>query len=334
MNNLFINRQIWNNFTEDEMNIYIDNVYNYYKEKGFPYFSTDENFRNTEYDKFINYDDSNIFKNDILNQTMHGLSLAWSYFPHSFNVKCNNKLTPLEAYNNDEIFKKVIIRRIKMGSNMSDNGIRKMIKIFTNVQSVSNFRPTTASAIYKNYNNKIVWDMSGGFGGRLLGAIKSNVEKYICTEPSTLSYEGLIKLNNDFGNKNYEFYKIGSEDFIPNKESLDLCFTSPPYFNTEKYSNEDTQSCNKFQDKENWLNNFLKKTFENCYFGLKNNSHMLINIANVPAYKKLEEDTIKIATETGFILNKTLKYSLSNVSMGVKKEKFKYEPIFDFIKIL
>ena len=34
---------------------------------------------------------------------MHGLSLAWSYFPHSFSIPCNNLLTPMQIFNDDEI---------------------------------------------------------------------------------------------------------------------------------------------------------------------------------------------------------------------------------------
>ena len=147
-----------------------------------------------------------------------------------------------------------------------------------------------------------------------------------------LTYDGLLNLNEDFGNKNYEFHKCGSEEFLPAKNSLDLCFTSPPYFNTEVYSNESSQSCIKFGSKEDWLNNFLKKTFENCYHGLKDNKCMLINIANVKTYKNLEADTVKVANEVGFKLQRTLNYSLSNVNMTNKNDKFKYEPIFVFQK--
>lgn len=266
---------------------------------------------------------------------MHGLSFCWSYMPHSYNVQCNGNMTPLEAFNNDEIFKKVILKRLSFGDNISDNGIRKMLKIYTGVQCVSNFRPTASCAIYEKFaKGKVVYDMSSGYGGRMIGAIKAGVSKYIGCEPCTPTYIGLTSMKDDlkkwFGlETEIQLNKIGSEDFILPKKSVDFCFTSPPYFNTEKYSNEDTQSCNKFLTKESWLNLFLKKTFENVMHCLSDDGIMAINIANVKSYKNLEDCTINVANEVGFELNNTMKYALSSLSHN---DKFKYEPIFIFRK--
>ena len=141
-----------------------------------------------------------------------------------------------------------------------------------NKQSVSNFRPMVAKYIYNTYgNNGIVWDMSCGWGGRLLGFLASNCKKYIGTEPSTKTFNGLLDMKKDYEyvNKDIELHKIGSEDFKPISESIDLCFTSPPYFNTEKYSNEPTQSYIKYPTENEWVNGYLKDTICNCYKALK-----------------------------------------------------------------
>jgi branched-chain amino acid transport system substrate-binding protein len=60
-------------------------------------------------------------------------------------------MTPYKAFIDDDIFIRVIRRRLKMGTYISESGIRKMLKLFSNVQSVSNFRPTAAAAIYNNF---------------------------------------------------------------------------------------------------------------------------------------------------------------------------------------
>jgi hypothetical protein len=267
---------------------------------------------------------------------MHGLSLAWHYFPHSFNVKCNNKLTPYEAFHNDKIFKEVIRKRLKIGTYISDSGIRKMLKIYSGVQGVSNFRPTAAAYIYQKYApNGVVWDMSGGWGGRLLGAIKAGVNTYIATEPSSLTCDGLIKLAEDFHNTmNYEINCCGSEEYKPIQSSLDLCFTSPPYFDLELYADEPTQSFVKYKTKSEWIKGFLKQTFINCHYGLKVGKFMIINIADVKGKHNLnlEAETIKVAEEVGFKHVNTLKLALSNINMRNKTEKYKYEPVFVFQK--
>ena len=49
---------------------------------------------------------------------------------------------------------------------------------------------------------------------------------------------------------------------------FDCCITSPPYYDLEIYSNEETQSINKFQTYESWLENFIdpiiKYVTEHC----------------------------------------------------------------------
>ena len=123
-------------------------------------------------------------------------------------------------------------------------------------------------------------------------------------------------------------FQKGSEDFLPDKESLDLCFTSPPYFNTEKYSDEETQSYIKFPTQDEWVEGFLRKTIQNCHYGLKQNRYMLINIANVKSFMSLEDATIWIAEQEGFVLEEAYRLALSKISGN----GFKYEPIFVFRK--
>lgn len=211
------------------------------------------------------------------------------------------------------------------------NRLRQNAKVYCSKQSVSNFRPTVAKYIYNTFgNNGTVWDMCCGWGGRLFGFLASNCQKYIGTEPSKKTYNGLIKMKNDFSyvNKNIEIHNIGSEDFIPKQNSLDLCFTSPPYFDTEKYSLEPTQSYITFPTKEKWINGFLKQTFHNAYLGLKLNGYMIINIANTCEYDFLENETIRVAKEIGFSYIDTYYLILSSISgKGIKKE-----PIFIFKK--
>ena len=342
---IFLNKKQWKNFNEKEMIIFQESVFNYYRKKGFPYYPTNEVFKKKEYRKLTNYTESTLLKNKMFQQTMHGLGLAWSYFPHSWEVKCNDLKTPFEVFHNDDDFKKVINKRILYGDNISDSGIRKTLRVYTGTQAVSNFKPTTAKTLYNLFaENGVVYDMSCGFGGRLLGFLSSSAKTYIGVEPATKTYNGLLHLKQDYNDflqeqtislfdqekKDIQIYQSGSESFKLPKKSVDFCFTSPPYFNCEKYSNEETQSYLKFPTKELWLNGFLRQTFENCHCALKDNKYMAINIANVSSFPNLETETINLANKCGFILMETYYYLLSSLS---KKNKFKKEPIFVFKKI-
>ena len=329
---VFLNEAYWRGMTTKELDEFAYRIYDYYRQEGFPYYPTDTEIRIKEFEKLRKYDRSSLITEDgVIKQTMHGLGLAWSYFPHAFDIKCGNMMTPYEAFMNDDVFLNVIYKRLKMGTYISDSGIRKMLKIYSGVQAVSNFRPTAAAALYDRYaKDGVVWDMSAGWGGRLLGAIVSGVKEYCATEPSEQTINGLYEMAEDFaGDLDYSIFKYGSESWLPEKNKFDFCFTSPPYFDLEKYSDEPTQSYIKFPNQELWLNGYLKTTFKNCYNGLKPNKYMAINIADKKG-NKLEADTIRIAEEVGFELVETLKLALSNVNLRDKTKKFKYEPVYIF----
>jgi 16S rRNA G966 N2-methylase RsmD len=265
---------------------------------------------------------------------MHSCGFLWTYFPHWIDVKYNNQKTIKELWQDDNKLKELIRKTYeyenKFGNGfISENRLRQNSKVYLSKQSVSNFRPTVAKFIYNKFgNNGVVWDMSCGWGGRLLGFLSSNCKSYIGTEPSKKTFEGLINIKNDFNIKEVLLYNIGSEEYLPKENSLDLCFTSPPYFDTEKYSDEKTQSYIKFNSKNTWLNDFYKKTIINCFKGLKKDAYMIINISNTPKYKWLEEETVKISNEIGFTLIDIFKLELSSISGKGQK----YEPVFIFQK--
>ena len=317
----------------------VEVIFDYYRRNGFPHYTVREDEKHQHMRKIQRFDVDTIFKDNQIIQTMHGLRMAWTYFPHFWEVQCGTAMrTPMETFLDDEKFKSVIKKCWKwclhhtegVVSTFHENRLRQSLKIYTGTQAVSNFRPTAAKLIYEKFGGDVIWDMSCGWGGRLIGFLASSRPKYIGTEPSSRTFEGLEKIKKDFNylTKSVELHKLGSEVFEPKKESLDLCFTSPPYFDTEKYSDEETQSYKKYPTKEKWTNGFLQKTIENCYNGLKGNKYMLINIANTPKYKFIEEETVRISKELGFKQEQTIELTLSSV-MGAG---YKYEPIFVFKK--
>ncbi len=315
----------------------IDIIFQYHRREGFPHYTLHEHKKQRDIKSLKNFDERTIFEYGKINQTMHGLSLAWSYHPHWVDVVCgSSKFSPIEYWNNDEKLKEIIKKtwkwQLKHGNGtFTLNRLRQNLKIYGGNQSVSNFRPTAAKYIYNTYGNDgTVWDMSCGWGGRLLGFLASDCKKYIGTEPSTKTFEGLQKMVDElnFDNKEIELHQLGSEVFKPKKGEVDLCFTSPPYFDTEKYSDEPTQSYLKYPSETEWIDGFLTETIKNCHYGLKSGGYMLLNIADTPKYKNIEEETVNISKKIGFDYINTNYLILSSVSgKGVK-----LEPIFVFKK--
>jgi len=314
-------------------------ILKYFRQYGFPYYTVTDIERYKHMKQLCEFDTDNILKDDDrIEQTMHTLRLAWSYFPHSWEVKCGkSKMSPMDVFNDDDEFKKTIGKCYDWcvkhdDGKMSMNRIRQSLKIYNGISSVSNFRPTAAKYIYDTYSGDgVVWDMSCGWGGRLLGALASKkVKKYIGTEPSSKTFEGLLNIKSDFKYlyKKIELHKMGSELFTPEENSLDLCFTSPPYFDTEKYSDELTQSYLKYPSEDRWIDGFLYDTISNCYCGLKKGGYMLMNIANTSSGTSIENATTQISEKIGFRYIKTLKLTLSSIAGKGQK----YEPVFVFKK--
>ena len=325
----------------------IDEVYDGMKSKGFPHYPIDYKWRQREFGKLVKFDRSTLLKpkDKIVGASSHGLALAWSYMPHHWGIKCGTMKTPLEIWN-DEKHLKIGIRKLLEGTfweqqdyhNITDSTLRSLLRRYSGTQAVSNFRPTAAALMYDKFLEKssplfgtkagVTWDMSCGYGGRLLGAIAADVN-YIGTDPCTETYEGLQQIKEEWGslNRTIELHQIGSEEFWPDKNSIDLCFTSPPYFDWEKYSEEDTQSYKKYPTTKEWIDGFLWHTIDKCHYGLKTGGILALNVANTKRIKNLEEVTLRITKEIAYKHIDTWYLQLSSQEGTVK-----VEPIFIFKK--
>ena len=72
---------------------------------------------------------------------------------------------------------------------------------------------------------------------------------------------------------------IGSEDVVLEENSVDVAFTSPPYFSLELYSDEPTQSHVKYPTFPQWRDGFLKETLMRTFRAVKPGCYFCINIA-------------------------------------------------------
>jgi DNA modification methylase len=71
-----------------------------------------------------------------------------------------------------------------------------------------------------------------------------------------------------------------------------LIFTSPPYFNTERYSKDDTQSWVRYKGINDWNEKFLHKALKNVWETLKPGGIMIVNIADI--YDRSVKSYVKI----------------------------------------
>jgi hypothetical protein len=330
----------------DEQGACVEALFAHYRANGFPVYDLSPRERAERLAALMAFDHSTIFKNRVIRQTMHGMGLCWHFHPHMWDIRCGGKKTPMEVFLDDRLFKQTLAKRLEMGGYVTDGGIRKSLANYSGTQRVSTFRPTAAAAIYRELlpaKGGVTWDFSGGFGGRLLGAIACrHVRKYIATEPSTMTMEGLQEMAAELvpmsGRRiKVELHYVGSEDFVPDRNSLDLVASSGPYFANERYSDEPTQSYIKFPTRHEWLEGYMGGTLANARHGLKPGGSLAVNIANVPSYPRLEADFLKLAKRDGWKLRATLQIEMSQM-LGTKGfragtgKQYKTEPLFVFSK--
>lgn len=156
------------------------------------------------------------------------------------------------------------------------------------------FRPAAAKAMYNLFDAKIILDPSAGWGDRLSGFLAYRTEQdkidklgwydeiaYIGTDPNrSIDYDRQV----NFLDKKAEGYvKVEHRPFenISHYEEFDFIFTSPPYFNIEKYSKDPEQSYLKYRKFDDWLNWFLNEYVSNMWKSLDNGGHLAINISDV-----------------------------------------------------
>ncbi|MDB4403029.1 site-specific DNA-methyltransferase [bacterium] len=319
------------------LNTRVDELFDYWRDKGYPHYDINDYDSIKELESITKYDVTKLIDGKDIVQTMHGLGYLWCFHPHWLDVH-----NILGLWDDDDKLRHLCKRTIEWCDKFEDgrisvNRIRQNSKVYLSSSSVSNFRPTAAKYIYNTYGNKgTVYDMSAGWGGRLFGFLASDCKHYIGVEPSTKSYEGNIKILEESSNRGMlfeDFHDVSlhcecAEDFIP-PVPVDLAFTSPPYFDCEKYSNESTQSYLRHPTKDEWIEGFLSKMMSNVHKVLKTDGYMIINIANTTKHKWLEEETIKCANVNGYVLHDTLYLILSSIAgKGIKRE-----PIFIFKKV-
>lgn len=329
------------------------------REMNFPHYRLTNKEKAQELRSLFKYGPAK-FVDGVVTQTMHALGFCWSYFPHAWEVRSGDALTPMQVFMDDEMLMRALDKRAYNGSvsSLTDSEVRKGLKSVTGAQGVSNFRPSAAWALYDRYlpdgsrtaqrdgyteyegAGYTVYDPSCGWGGRLLGAVGClRVAKYVGCDPSSKTFEGLKQMAADLKrmmperNLQVEIHMVGSEDFRPAPGSVDLVLSSPPYFEgngiVENYSDEPTQSHVRFPDKESWLEGFLGQTIRNCYVALKPGGVLALNVSDA-----LAEAVTDQAFKFGFAHVETQRLRLSKI-MGSKHKpggSWKSEPVLVFRK--
>lgn len=320
--------------SKDERLSLVDPIFNQLRETGFIYMD-DPGKIIKSYKRLIDHK-PDISSTELFNNSSLATDIC-KYFCHSFYKATEvGKPNMIDIFNNDVKLKRIIENRLGLdwlepdekgpGVNESFNLSYKMIvfqgqRSMRMVNATSMFKPDIAKYMAERYSEPgdLIGDYSCGFGGRLLGAMSSN-RRYRGTDP--LTTPELEKMAKFFKFKDYELINSGSEDYRGDENSVDLYWSSPPYYNQEYYSDDLSQAYNK--DEDYFYNVYWSKTMENVKYMLKPGKWFGLNILS--KYEKMVDIAKSYFGEPAEIIKlKTIKSHLTRGS-GVQK----FEPIYMF----
>ena len=239
---------------------------------------------------------------DYINSTSRiGMKLCENFFPNFYDIE-NNKgksFTNLWTKNNLE---KILRWNRKSHSTPYLSELRRGIYFCCGMTKSTMFRPQMAKLLCMKYQPKIVFDPCAGWGGRMLGVVASGAE-YIAFEPNTKTYENLAKLSVFLGIENR--VRLICDDAMKMEEyslpNVDMVLTSPPYFDLEVYTHEDTQSIKNTSNYDNWNTVFLEPLIHKSLLLLNDGGVSCWNVGKV-AGRNMFDDVL--ATHTKMNYNK------------------------------
>lgn len=151
---------------------------------------------------------------------------------------------------------------------------------------IQEFPPHVARDLALEYSlskSSKVLDPCAGWGGRMIG-FSTIVDSYTCCEPSTRTAAGLRKLHDWLRVFRSSFtatiYEAPFEDVELPPQSFDFALTSPPYYDTERYADEPTNSFKRYSTFEAWCTGFYAPLIHRTMAALKPDAAFVLNIGS------------------------------------------------------
>jgi SAM-dependent methyltransferase len=303
---------------------------------GFPYYALSRAELEVEFGRLAKQDVRAVFRSSHANGSCVGLRVANNFQPQMWSVRVSRYRCPMDVFLDDDLLRRAIERAWtiwpdRLGANSSN--LRRMLKTFPHTASVSNFRPTLTRAVVERFSSagSTILDFSAGFGGRLVGCLTLH-RNYIGIEPCASQVDGLRKTLRALALHKHEgasarLYKGRAECVLKRieAESAALVFSSPPYYNWERYSDDPSQSFVRYAGYDKWLTGFLAPCIAESFRTLRPNGYMVLNISGRER-RPSRDDVFKIAREVGFTLIEEMPMLLARVPYLHPQNQGAYKP--------
>jgi 16S rRNA G966 N2-methylase RsmD len=266
----------------------VEGAFQYWRARGFPHYVLNQQEVKREYINLAAQPVAPIAGEGIAGSNT-GLRLANFFQPQMWSVRVSRYMSPADVFKDDKMLRAAIERSWsvwpdRFGANAAT--MRRMLKTFPGAASVSNFRPTVARSVVEHFSPEggTVVDFSAGYGGRLLGAL-SRRRRYIGIEPCRAQVKGLKRMTERL----IELDLAGSAEILTGcaedlmrqlpRCSAELVFSSPPYFNWEKYASDASQSFIRHATYEAWRDGFLEPVMQESARVLRGSGRLVVNVS-------------------------------------------------------
>lgn len=281
---------------------------------------------------------------DALVNTTTAYAVADAFHPERYSVECWKSSgrqrfnTPVEAYASDRLLKRAIALALD-DRGLTAQALANTLSLVSNTRAASNFRPGYALSLYRRFlpPGGTVLDTSAGFGGRLVGFLASQGALYIGIDPFTCPGNKALAYALGMSHR-VELHPCPAED-VPVGEvegRADFAFTSPPYFATEHYADDDAQSWKRYATGEEWRSGFLGPLMRLQAAALKDGATAVVNIAPVTlagVTYPLDAWTVEAARAAGLVHVATERFPLGMLpGRGEPLQAERYEPVLLFRK--
>lgn len=245
-------------------------------------------------DQQLRTDWKNLYKwnsnDDYINSTSRiGMKLCEHFFPNFYDIE-NNRGKSFSNLWVKENLEKILRWNRKSHSTPYLSELKRGIYFCCGVSKSTMFRPQMAKLLCIKHKPKIVFDPCAGWGGRMLGVVASGAD-YIAFEPNTKTYNGLVELSKFLGIENK--VRLICDDALKMNEysipKVDMILTSPPYFDLEIYTHEETQSIKNTPNYDTWNNSFLIPLIEKCLSHLNDDGVSCWNVGKVSGQNMFED---------------------------------------------
>lgn len=317
----------------------VEPIFKYFRELGWMLPEMDERKFLNSYDK-LKYKHVDVEWEDYYNNSSLATDICQYFCRESyFSTKERGGLSLKEVFMSDELLVKVIKNRLGLSWYDSEpkstfNLTPKMVmyqgpRSMRLVSQITMFKPFIAKIIFSKFSNKndVVYDFSAGFGGRFLGAVSCG-RKYIGVDPLTCDevnamgdFLGVSPVSSDG-----IVYNDCSENFNYGENTIDMAFSSPPYYDQEYYSDSIRQAYNSGEDY--FYNVYWLNTVDNVYKMLKKDKVMAVNLRKGDQ-RMLDVVTDKFGKCVDIFRLRTVRSHLNKTG---KDNAQKYEPVFIFKK--